>query len=120
MGIDFDSKPTYGYDNKYIITKVKIHTASVITKFQNKKIPKEKVLCKCLSITMLDYVIGTNEKYYLQTFLEQCKYAQEKIKFENILMKNQIVTLMIKKSKIDADNDNDSDDKSFIESILTQ
>ena len=30
------------------------------------------------------------------------------------------MTLMIKKSKIDADNDNDSDDKSFIESILTQ
>ena len=88
MSIDFSSKPVCGNDDKYIITKVKIHTASVITKFQNKKIPKEKVPCKCLSIIMLDYVIGTNEKYYLQTFLEQCKYAQEKIKFENILMKN--------------------------------
>ena len=33
--------------------------------------PKEKVLCKCLSILMLDSVIETDEKYYLQTFLEE-------------------------------------------------
>ena len=44
--------------------------------------PKEKAPCKCLSIIMLDSVIKANEKYYHQTFLEECKYLQEKIKTE--------------------------------------
>ena len=47
--------------------------------------PKEKVPCKCLSIIMLDSVIESYEKYYPQTFLEECKYVQEKIKFENYI-----------------------------------
>ena len=32
---------------------------------------------------MLDSVISANKKYYPQTFLEECKYVQEKIKIEN-------------------------------------
>ena len=40
--------------------------------------PKEKAPCKYLSIIMLDSVIKANKKYYPQTFLEECKYAQEK------------------------------------------
>ena len=32
---------------------------------------------------MLDSVIKVNKKYYPQTFLEECKYVQEKIKNEN-------------------------------------
>ena len=47
--------------------------------------PKEKAPCKCLSIIMLDSVIKANKKYYPQTFLEECKYAQEKIKTENYI-----------------------------------
>ena len=39
----------------------------MITNFHNKKIPKEKTSCKCLSIIMLDSVIKTNKKYYPQT-----------------------------------------------------
>ena len=34
---------------------------------------------------MLDSVIETDEKYHPQTFLEECKYVQEKIKFENYI-----------------------------------
>ena len=45
--------------------------------------PKEKVPCKCLSIIMLDSVIESDEKCYPQTFLEECKYVQEKLKFES-------------------------------------
>ena len=40
---------------------------------------------KCLSIIMLDSVIKANKKYYPQTFLEECKYVQEKIKTENYI-----------------------------------
>ena len=34
---------------------------------------------------MLDSVIKPDEKYYPQTFLEECKYVQEKVKFENYI-----------------------------------
>ena len=55
----------------------------MITNFHNKKMPKEKPPCKCLSIIMLDSVIKANKKYYPKTFLEECKYVQEKIKIES-------------------------------------
>ena len=37
MGIDFESKPVYGYGYKYIKTKIKMYEKSVITNFHNKK-----------------------------------------------------------------------------------
>ena len=85
LKIDFESKPVYGDDDKYIKTKIKIYAGSMITNFHNKKMPKEKAPCKCLSIIMLDSVIKANKKYYPQTFLEECKYVQEKIKTENYI-----------------------------------
>ena len=83
MRIDFESKPVYGDDDKYIKTKIKIYADSMVTNFRIKKMPKEKAPCKCLSIIMLDSVIEANKRYYPQTFLEECKYVQEKIKIEN-------------------------------------
>ena len=81
--INFESKPVYGDDDKYIKTKIKTYAGSIITNFHNKKMPKEKAPCKCLSIIMIDSVIKANKKYYPQTLLEECKYVQEKIKTEN-------------------------------------
>ena len=83
LRIDFESKPVYGDGSKYIKTKIKIYAGCMITNLYNKKMPKENTPCKCLSTIMLDSVIKVNKKYYLETFLEECKYAQEKIKFEN-------------------------------------
>ena len=60
--------------------------------------PKEKVPCKCLSIIMLDSVIESDEKYYPQTCLEECKYVQEKIKFENYI-----------DEELDSDSNNDNE-----------
>ena len=91
MRIDFESKPTYGYDDKYIKTKIKKYADIII-----RKMPKEKVPCKCLSIIMLDSVIESDEKYYPQTFLEKRKYVREKIKFENYI-----------DEELDNDSDND-------------
>ena len=88
--IDYESKSVYGDNNKYIKAKTKIYAGSMITNFCNKKMPKEKAPCKCLSIIMLDSLIKANKKYYPQTLLGECKYVQEKIKTENyidILMK---------------------------------
>ena len=80
MRIDFKSKPIYDDDDKYKETKIKIYGDGMITNFHNKKMSKEKSPCKCLSIIILDSVIKANEKYCPQTFLEECKYVQEKIK----------------------------------------
>ena len=85
LKIGFDSEPIYGDNNKCIKTKIKIYPGSIITSFQSKKKPKEKAPCKCLLIIMLDSVIKAKRKYYPQTFLEECKYEQEKIKMQNLI-----------------------------------
>ena len=77
INIDFENKPVYGDDDKYIKTKIKTYEKSIITNFHNKKTPKEKASCKCLSIIMIDSVMKANKKYYPQTLLEECKYIQE-------------------------------------------
>ena len=45
--------------------------------------PNEKAPIKCLSIIILDSTTKANKKYYPQTLLEECKYAQEQVKTEN-------------------------------------
>ena len=88
MIIDFESKPTYGYDDRYIKTKIKTYADSIITNFHNKKMAKEKVSSKCLSIIMLDSVIESDEKYYPQTFLENANMYKKRQNLRTILMKN--------------------------------
>ena len=83
LNINFESKPVYGDEDKYIKTKIKIYAKNTITNFHDKKMPKQKMPCKCLSIIMIDSVIKANKKYYPQILLEECKYIQEKIKTEN-------------------------------------
>ena len=106
MSIDFDSRPTYGDDDKYIKTKIKTYEDNITTNFYNKKgskkVPKEKIPHKCLSIIILDSILYAYEKYHPQTFLEECKYAQEKIKTKNYIDEEL-------KSESDTDNDNDND-----------
>ena len=79
-----DSKPFYGNDDnsKYIKTKIKTFQDSIITIFHDKKMSKEKIPCKCLSIIVLDSVIKTDIKYYAQTFLEECVYKQSESELE--------------------------------------
>ena len=69
LRIDFESKPVYGDDDKYIKTKMKIYDGGMVTKSQCKKMPKEKAPCKCLSIIMLDSIIKANTNYYPKTVL---------------------------------------------------
>ena len=102
MRIGFESKPVYGDDDKYIKTKIKIYADSIVTNFHNKKMSKEKSQCKCLSIIILDSVIKANKKYYRQTFLEECKYIQEKIRIENYIDDNL-------KSDSDSNEETESD-----------
>ena len=101
MRINFESKPVYGDHDKYIKTKIKMYAGSIITNFHNKKMPKEKAPCKCLSIVMIDSVIRVNEKYYPQALLEECKNILENIKIENY----------INEDLVDSESDNSSNDE---------
>ena len=76
MKIDFNIETTYGDDNdKYIKTKTKTYKDSIIT----------------------------YEKYYPQKFLEECKFAKEKIKTNNYIDKEL-------ESESDIDTDIDSEE----------
>ena len=67
--------------------------------------PKEKIQYKCLSTIVLDSVIKTdNNKYYPQTFLEECVYKQQKQKQQ----KNYITEEL----KSDSDSNNESKSES--------
>ena len=59
---------------------------------------KEKAPCKCLSVIILDSVVESDDKYYPQTVLEECKYVQEKIKFESYI-----------DEELDSDSNNDNE-----------
>ena len=105
MKITFESKPVYGEGVKYIKTKIKMYAGSLITNFHNKKMAKEKAPCKCLSIIMIDSVIKANKKYYPQTFFEECKYMQEKIKIEDYINED------LENSGSNSDSDSDSNNE---------
>ena len=102
MKITFETKPVYGEDVKYIKAKTKPYAGNIIKNFHNKKMPKEKAPCKCLSIIIIDSVIKANKKYYPQTLLEECKYIQEKIKIENYVNED------LEDSESDSDSNNDT------------
>ena len=102
MRIYFESKPVYGGDDKYIKTKIKICADNMITNFHNKKMPKVKAPCKCLSIIVLYSVIKAYKQYYPQTLLEECKYVQEKIKTENYIDQD------LEKSGSDSDSNDET------------
>ena len=65
--------------------------------------PKEKAPCKCLSIIMIDSVIKVSKKYYPQTFLEECKCIQEKLKIENYIDED------LENSESDSHSNNDTE-----------
>ena len=103
MKINFESNLVYGDDVKYIKTKIKIYADSVITNFHNKKLPKEKAPCKCLSIIMIESVIKANKKYHPQTLLEECKYIQKNKKIENYIKED------LENSESDSNSNNETE-----------
>ena len=109
MDIDFNTKPTYGDDDKYIKTKIKTYEDNITTNFYNKKgskkVPKEKIPHKCLSIIILDSILYAYEKCHPQIFLEECKNVEENIKTKNYIDKEL-------KSECDGNSDSNRDSDS--------
>ena len=105
INTEFDSAPVYGDNDNYIKKKIKMYEDKMNTNFQGKKVPKENVPYKCLSLIMLDSVIRINEKYYLQTLLEECRYAIRKKKMENVINDDLDIS-----SSDESDNESDNDE----------
>ena len=91
-------------DKKYINSKIKIFDSNIETNFQGNGMSKPKIPCDCFSLNFLDSVIRTNDKYYPQTLLEECKYKIKKSKKMNgsvriftqtYLITNMIVVLIV-------------------------
>ena len=108
MDTNFDTKPNYVNDDKYIKIKIKTYKNNITTNCYNKKgskkVPEEKVPHKCLSIIILDSVLYAYEKHHLQIFLEECKYVKENIKTKNYIDKEL-------KSESDSDSDSDTNNE---------
>ena len=106
MKIDFNTKTTYGDDDKYIKIKIKTYKGNITTNFYykiwSKKVPEEKITHKYLSIIILDSILYAYEKYYPKIFLEECKYTKENIKTKNYI-DNEL------KSESNSDNDSNSE-----------
>ena len=103
MKKNFESKPVYGDDDKYIKTKIKINAGCMVANFHKRNMPREKAPCKCLSVIMLDSVIKANKKYYHQTLLEECKRWT---KIENFI-DDELDSDYNDETESDNDNDND-------------
>ena len=77
------------YNDKYIKTKIKIYNDRVYTNFQHNKIPKDNEYCVCLSAILLDSIFfNSNEEYYLQILLKECKYAIKNRKIVNTIIED--------------------------------
>ena len=86
LKIDFESKPIYGDDDKYIKTKMKIYADNMITIFHDKKNSKEKAPCKFLSIIMLDSVSNANKIIIHKPFWKNVNMYKKRQKLTTILM----------------------------------
>ena len=77
MSIDFDSRPTYGDDDKYIKTKIKTYEDNITTNFYNKKGSKK---LPEVPIIILDSVLYTYEKYHPSNIFRRMSVCGRKYK----------------------------------------
>ena len=72
------------YDDQYI--KTKVQTFKIVkTLFSDDIIPEERVECECIPCISVDSVLKIEKKWYLQVYLEQCKYKVKERKIKNLI-----------------------------------
>ena len=80
----FDSEPVY--NEKYLKTKGKSDKGKISTSFHDIGILKEASYYIWLSVILIDSAFKIGKTYYLQVFLEKCKW---------ILKKRKAITLVV-------------------------
>ena len=72
---------------KYLIDYMIIYNR-VYTNFQYNKMPKDNEYCICLLVILLDSIlVNSDQKYYPQLFLQECKYAIKNRKIIDTIIK---------------------------------
>ena len=84
LKIKFHSKPVYEY--KYLKTKVKEYDGVIKTNFLGNGIPKENMHYTCIACITIDFVVKMDEKYFLQVYLEECKYKIKKTQMSRCIL----------------------------------
>ena len=97
------------YNDKYIKIKIKTYGDKINTNFQGKKIAKENVSYKCLSLIMSDSAVRVSKKYHSQILLEEFKYEIKKTKMENLINDD------LEPSSSDDETENESGNESYKE-----
>ena len=103
LGIKFHSEPVYEY--KYLRVKVREFEGIIKTNFLGNGVPKENMHYTCIACTTIDSVMKMDKKYFLQVYLEECKYKVKKIqmpKFMNTELKSD------SDSEAEAESENDT------------
>ena len=96
LKIIFDSEPVYEY--KYLKAKVKEYDCMIKTNFLNNSMPKENMHYTCIACITIDSVMKMDKKYFLQVYLEECKYKIKKIQMSRFI-----------NAELDSDSDSDDD-----------
>ena len=99
LKIIFDSEPVYEY--KYLKTKVKEYDCMIKTNFLNNSMPKENMHYIYIGCITIDSVMKMDKEYFLQVYLEECKYKIKKIQMSRFI-----------NAELDLDSDSDSHDDS--------
>ena len=108
--ITFHSEPVYEY--KYLKTKVKEYDGMIKTNFLGNGIPKENMRYTCIACITIDSVTKMDEKYFLQVYLEECKYKIKKIQTSRFINAELDSESDSESDDSDGDSDDDSDDDS--------
>ena len=83
LKIKFDSKPVYEY--RYLKSKVREYDGVIRTNFLGNDIPKENIHYTCIACITIDSIMKMNKKYFLQVYLEECKYKMKKIQMPRFI-----------------------------------
>ena len=105
LKIKFHSEPVYEY--KYLKTKVKEYDGMIKTNFLGNGMRKENIHYTSIACITIDSVMKIDEKYFVQVYLEECKYKIKKIQTPRF-----ISTELKSDSDLDHDCDDDSGDDS--------
>ena len=113
LKIKFHNEPIY--ESKYLKTIVREYDGMIKTNFLNNSMPKENMHYTCIACITIDSAMKMGKKYFLQVYLEECKYKIKKIqmsRFINVELKSDSDYYSDDDSNYDSDDDNYSDNDS--------
>ena len=67
--IKLDALPVF--DDRYIKTKIKTYGNKVYTNFRGLNVPKDDVELESFTVMSVDSLLGFDNKYYLQVYLDK-------------------------------------------------